>query len=62
MSHLMYANATYIHVYYEVYKAMYTEYRHVRQAKMSANVHYVTICQTYYSPNILRIQYVFMNW
>ena len=33
---------------------VYTQYRPVRQTKMSTNVHYVPICQTYYLPNIPR--------
>ena len=41
---LMYANTTYNHVYYE---AMYTEYCPVCQTKISTNVHYIPICQTY---------------
>ena len=35
------------------YEAIYTQYHPVRQTKMSPNVHYVTLRQTYCSPNIL---------
>ena len=33
---------------------MYTQYCPVCQTKMSANVHYVQVCETYCSPNIPR--------
>ena len=38
------------------HEAMYTQYRPVHQTKMSTNVHYVAIRQTYYLLNIPRIQ------
>ena len=36
------------------HEAMYTQYRPVRQTKMSTNMRYVPVCQTYCLPNILR--------
>ena len=39
---------------------MYTQYRPVFQTKISANVHYVPIRQTYCSPNIPRTWYIYI--
>ena len=38
---------------------MYTQYRPVRQTKMSANVYYVPIRQSYCLPNVPRIRYMY---
>ena len=45
-------------MYYEAYEAMYTQYRRVRQIKMSASVYYGPFRQTYCSSNISHIQYI----
>ena len=50
LPNLMYANTAHNHMYImKCHEAMYTQYRCVRQTKMSANVHYI---QTYRSPSI----------
>ena len=46
---LMYVNTTCDHAYY---KTVYTEHRSVCQVKISTNVHYIPVHQTYCSPNI----------
>ena len=59
---LMYTNTTYNHVSHE---AMYSEYRLIRKTKISDNVHYDSICQTYCLPNIQCIPYscgLFQYW